>query len=140
MIFDLQKKNKMLMEANMRLELENDEVAQELITCDITLTTQLERVRCLVHSLPLQGTWVFLPGSLLFFDEVASLLKHLRFFYIKLLCGESLLKWHSNNMPGYNKMIVGWIKDKILGMLLNFTVFNSVVLNLFDPRNISPLA
>lgn len=40
----LQRENQQLMESNMRLELENDEIAQELVTTRITLTTQLNKV------------------------------------------------------------------------------------------------
>ena len=44
LIVHLQKENKKLMDSNMRLELENDDIAQELVTTRVTLNTQLQRV------------------------------------------------------------------------------------------------
>jgi len=49
--FRLQRENKRLMEANMRLEMENDDLAQELNVVRLTLGTQLEKVINLVSDL-----------------------------------------------------------------------------------------
>ena len=44
-----QRENKKLMQSNMRLEIENDDLANELNTQTNTLETQLQKVRFIQH-------------------------------------------------------------------------------------------